>query len=77
MAIKILPEPAEASSAMADNSIRHGYVTIGVHRHEVTWHSISKEVYVYSRNWWYAGEAYDFTGALDTAVSFMRSKGWS
>jgi hypothetical protein len=62
---------------MRDNSIRHGYITVEGHRHEVSWHTISHEVYVYCRNWWYAGKAYSFDQALDTAVSYLRSRRWS
>ena len=60
---------------MADDK-RYGSISVSGHSHDVTWHTISSEVFVYCRNWWYAGKASSFSEALDTAESYLRSQGW-
>lgn len=52
---------------------RHGYVKFKSSDYKVTWHPISKEVYVYWRTDKYAGKAYDLQGALDIAISWLNS----
>lgn len=54
----------------------HGTITVNGHSHDVTWHTISGEVYVHCRNWWYAGKAHNMDGALDVAHSYLRRQGW-
>jgi hypothetical protein len=56
---------------MAD--YRHGYVRYQNHEYRVTWHPISKEVYVYWGTDRYAGKAYDLQEALDVALSWLNS----
>lgn len=52
---------------------RKGHVQFNNHSYAVTWHPISKEVYV----WWgtdkYAGKAYSMQEALDAALSWLSS----
>ena len=52
---------------------RHGYVRWQGHEHKVTWHPISKEVYVYWGTDKYAGKAYTMQEALDIALSWLSS----
>ena len=61
---------------MADDK-EYGYIEVDGHSHDVTCHTISREVYVYCHNWWYAGKAYDFDEALNVARSYLRSRDWS
>ncbi len=56
---------------MAD--YRHGYVRYQNHEYKVTWHPISKEVYVYWGTDRYAGKAYDLQDALDIALSWLNN----
>ncbi len=53
---------------------RKGYVQWKGHEHGVTWHAISKEVYVYWGTWRHAGKAYDMQKALDLALSWLNSR---
>jgi len=64
-------QPAEAHTIMSD--YRHGYVRFQSREYKVTWHPISKEVYVYWGTDKYAGKAYDLQGALDMALSWLNS----
>ena len=50
---------------------RHGYIKFQGREYKVTWHPISKEVYVYWGTDKYAGKAYDMPGALDMALSWL------
>jgi hypothetical protein len=50
-----------------------GYVKWQGRDYKVTWHPISKEVYVYWGTDKYAGKAYDMRGALDSALSWLRN----
>ena len=52
---------------------RHGYVKFHSRGYKVTWHPISKEVYVYWGTDKYAGKAYDMQGALDAALSWLNN----
>jgi hypothetical protein len=52
---------------------KEGHVQWKGHEHGVTWHSISKEVYVYWGTWKYAGKAYSMREALDTALRWLNS----
>jgi hypothetical protein len=56
---------------MAD--YRKSYITWRGRDYAVTWHPISKEVYV----WWgtdrYAGKAYDMQGAVDLALGWLNN----
>ena len=52
---------------------RHGYVRWQGHEHKVTWHPISKEVYVHWGTDKYAGKAYSMQEALDIALSWLSS----
>jgi hypothetical protein len=52
---------------------RHGYVKFQSREYKVTWHPISKEVYVYWGTDKYAGKAYDMQGALDIALSWLNN----
>lgn len=52
---------------------RHGYVRYQNHDYKVTWHPISKAVYVYWGTDRYAGKAYDMQGALDIALSWLNN----
>lgn len=52
---------------------RHGNVSFNGHRYGVTWHPISKEVYVYWGTDRYAGKASDIQEALDVALSWLSS----
>jgi len=61
----------EANIIMSD--YRHGYVKFQNHEYKVTWHPISKEVYVYWGTDKYAGKAYDMQEALDTALSWLNN----
>jgi len=63
--------PACEVNIMAD--YRHGYVRYQNHEYKVTWHPISKEVYVYWGTDRYAGKAYDLQEALDIALSWLNS----
>jgi hypothetical protein len=54
---------------MAD--YRRDYVRWNGHEHRVTWHPISKEVYVYWGTDKYCGKAYDMQQALDIALSWL------
>ncbi len=57
---------------MAD--YRHGYVKFQNREYKVTWHPISKEVYVYWGTERYAGKAYDMQEALNTALSSLNNQ---
>ena len=59
----------EANIIMSD--YRHGYVRFQNHEYKVTWHPISKEVYVYWGTDKYAGKAYELQEALDIALSWL------
>jgi hypothetical protein len=59
----------EVQIIMAD--YRHGYVKFQNREYKVTWHPISKEVYVYWGTERYAGKAYDMQEALDIALSWL------
>ena len=59
------------SQTMAD--YRKGYISFNGHRHAVTWHPISKDVYVYWGTDKYAGKAYNMQQALDVALSWLNS----
>ncbi len=61
----------EAHTVMSD--YRHGYVTWKGHDYKVTWHPISKDVYVYWGTDKYAGKAYDMQEALDIALSWLNN----
>lgn len=50
---------------------RKGYVSYKGHEYAVTWHPISKDVYVYWGTDRYAGKAYDMQQALDIALSWL------
>ena len=50
---------------------RHGYIRFQNHEYKVTWHPISKEVYVYWGTDRYAGKAYEMQEALDVALSWL------
>jgi len=50
-----------------------GYVRWQSREYRVTWHPISKEVYVYWGTDRYAGKAYDMEEALDAALSWLNS----
>lgn len=50
---------------------RHGYVRFQNHEYKVTWHPISKDVYVYWGTDRYAGKAYNMQEALDIALSWL------
>lgn len=52
---------------------RHGHVKWQSREYKVTWHPISKDVYVYWGTDKYAGKAYDLQEALDKAVSWLNS----
>jgi hypothetical protein len=56
---------------MAD--YRNGYIQWQGCDYKVTWHPISKEVYV----WWgtdkFCGKSYDMQGALDVALSWLNN----
>jgi hypothetical protein len=52
---------------------RHGYVRFQNREYKVTWHPISKEVYVYWGTDKYTGKAYDMQGALDLALSWLNN----
>jgi hypothetical protein len=52
---------------------RKGYVNWKGRDYAVTWHSISKEVYVYWGTDRYAGKAYDMQQALDIALAWLKS----
>ena len=56
---------------MAD--YQHGYVRYQNHEYKVTWHPISKEVYVFWGTDRYAGKAYDLQEALDIALSWLNN----
>ena len=58
---------------MSTTGYRHGYVRYQNHEYKVTWHPISKEVYVYWGTDRYAGKAYDLQEALDIALSWLNS----
>ena len=66
---RILLSNHEATSVMSD--YRHGYVRFQNHDYKVTWHPISKEVYVYWGTDKYAGKAYEMQEALDIALSWL------
>ena len=50
---------------------RKSYVRFNGHEYSVTWHPISKEVYVYWGTDRYAGNAYDMQEALDIALGWL------
>jgi hypothetical protein len=52
---------------------RKGNVRYKGHDYGVTWHPISKEVYVYWGTWKYTGKAYDMQAALDSALAWLNS----
>lgn len=52
---------------------RKGYVRYQNRQHDVKWHPISGEVYVYTVTWKYAGKARSFESALDVAYSWLNS----
>jgi len=54
-------------------SERKSYVRWNGREHGVTWHTISKEVYVFWGTWRYAGKAYDMQEALDKALAWLNS----
>ena len=56
---------------------RRAYVSYKGRDHAVTWHPISNEVYVYWGTDRYAGKAFDMQKALDVALSWLSSHGWS
>jgi len=58
---------------MSTTGYRHGYVRYQNHEYKVTWHPISKEVYVYWGTDRYAGKAYDLQEALDIALAWLNS----
>ena len=66
---RILLSHHEAIIVMPD--YRHGYVRFQNHEYKVTWHPISKEVYVYWGTDKYAGKAYEMQEALDIALSWL------
>jgi hypothetical protein len=51
--------------------IRKGYVTWSGSDYRVSWHTISKEVYVYWGTDRYAGKSSSMEGALDIALSWL------
>jgi hypothetical protein len=61
----------EAHTIMSE--YRHSYVRFQNHEYKVTWHPISKEVYVYWGTDRYAGKAYDMQEALDIALSWLNN----
>ena len=68
---RILLSNHEAHIIMSD--YRHGYVNYQSRKYKVTWHPISKEVYV---NWGtdkYAGKAYEMQEELDIALSWLNN----
>jgi hypothetical protein len=65
------PSQREVHTIMSD--YRHGYVKFQSREYKVTWHPISKEVYVYWGTDKYAGKAYDMQGALDMALSWLNN----
>ncbi len=52
---------------------RKGYVSWNGSDYRVTWHPISKEVYVYWGTDRYCGRVYDMQQALDIALSWLNS----
>ena len=52
---------------------RNGYVSWKGDDYKVTWHPISKEVYVYWGTDKYAGKARDLREALDRALSWLNA----
>jgi len=52
---------------------RHGSVHYNARSYGVTWHPISKEVYVYWGTDRYAGKAYDMQEALDIALAWLNN----
>lgn len=52
---------------------RRGYVQWNGRDYKVTWHPISKEVYVYWGTDKYAGKAHDMQEALDIALSWLNN----
>jgi len=67
-------EELEENTHMSD--YRHGYVSFESREYKVTWHPISKEVYVYWGTDKYAGKAYDMQEALDIALSWLSNHAW-
>ena len=59
----------KATLVMSD--YRHGYVRSQNHEYKVTWHPISKDVYVYWGTDKYADKAYEMQEALDIALSWL------
>lgn len=53
------------------SDLRRGYVEFRGREYSVTWHTISKEVYVYWGTDRYAGKAFDMQEALDVALSWL------
>ena len=52
---------------------RHSYVRWEGREYKVTWHPISKEVYVYWGTDRYAGKAYHMQEAMDIALGWLNS----
>ena len=52
---------------------RKSYVRWQGREYSVTWHPISKEVYVYCGFTRYAGKAYDMQEALDVALGWLNA----
>jgi hypothetical protein len=55
------------------SDVRKGNVRWKGHEYGVTWHPISKEVYVYWGVWKYTGKAYDMQEAHDAALSWLNA----
>jgi hypothetical protein len=53
------------------SDLRKGNVRWKGHEYGVTWHPMSKEVYVYCGAWKYTGKAYDMQQALGSALSWL------
>ena len=53
---------------------RYGHVRYKGSSYEVTWNSISHEVYVDWAGKSYYGKAYSLQGALDTALSWLNER---
>jgi hypothetical protein len=55
------------------SNYRKSYVKFNNRDYAVTWHPISKEVYVYWGTDKYCGKAYDMQQALDIALGWLNN----
>ncbi len=55
------------------SEVRRSYVTWKGGDHGVSWHPISKQVYVNWGTWKYAGKAYDMQEAIDRSLGWLNS----